>query len=66
MKTKVIGTRVIFLLIFILSPLIAHAQYLQYVRPLVGTGRPAGKGGIGGSDFGQTMPAVLVPNGMNF
>lgn len=66
MKTKVIGTRMIFLLILIMSPVIAHAQYLQYVRPLVGTGRPTGKGGIGGSDFGQTMPAVLVPNGMNF
>lgn len=42
---------------------------VNYVNPLIGTGhnkmQPSGIYGKGTEELGQTLPAVLVPNGMN-
>lgn len=42
------------------------SQYLQYVDPFIGTGFSPNVFRAGDSQLGQTIPAVLVPNGMNF
>ena len=48
----------------------AATDYCQYVSPLVGTAasetKAAGMYGKGSEEFGQTLPAVLEPRGMNF
>ncbi len=44
----------------------ADAQYIQHVDPFVGTGSSPNAFYDGDSQLGQTIPAVLVPSGMNF
>ena len=39
---------------------------IKYVDPLIGTGKTELGIGTGDVQFGQTIPAVFVPNGMNF
>ncbi len=58
-------------ILFLLLAAFLHAQSLvDYVNPLVGTDNAntgtAGMFGKGSEEMGQTLPAVLVPNGMNF
>lgn len=49
---------------------VAGRSLLQYVEPRIGTDysvtATAGMFGKGTEELGQTIPAVLVPNGMNF
>ena len=58
-------------LIFLLSSLsLAALNPIDYVEPRIGTTfastHTAGLFGKGTEELGQTLPAVLVPNGMNF
>ena len=39
---------------------------LKYVDPFVGTGSNKNSLSEGDAELGQTIPAVLIPNGMNF
>ena len=47
-----------------------HVRQLNAIKTMVGTARAntktAGKFGKGSEEHGQTLPAVLVPNGQNF
>lgn len=57
--------------LFLLLASLLHAQDLvDLVNPWVGTDnantKTAGMFGKGSEEMGQTLPAVLVPNGMNF
>ena len=44
----------------------AADSLIRYVDPAVGTGAKPNAFLGGDSQLGQTIPAVLVPNGMNF
>lgn len=49
-----------------LNILQSEDSFLKYVDPLVGTGSNKNSLSEGDAELGQTIPAVLVPNGMNF
>lgn len=48
---------------FVLS---SEDSLLKYVDPFVGTGSNKNSLSEGDAELGQTIPAVLIPNGMNF
>lgn len=57
------------LLVILLSLLTVNgmaADLIRWVDPTVGTGQSPNKFRQGDAQLGQTIPAVLVPNGMNF
>lgn len=61
-------TRLLLLTVWMMASTLASAadSLIRYVDPAVGTGAKPNAFLGGDSQLGQTIPAVLVPNGMNF